>query len=237
VSTLYLIRHGQASYGVANYDKLSPLGIKQARAVGVALAGPMHEPLDAVYAGPLVRQRTTAEHMREACAEAGRELPAIIELPELSEYPAFELLRHWVPKLAEEDPAFAALAGEGAEQQDMIALLDRAFDHVIGRWGRGEIDTPGVESIAEFTARVRRALEIITKNHGRGTRVAAVTSGGVIGAALHLALELAPVRTLDLMKMVRNASISELAFRPGQLSVIAFNSVHHLGAIDMLTFR
>jgi hypothetical protein len=39
------------------------------------------------------------------------------------------------------------------------------------------------------------------------------------------------------MKMVRNASISELAFRPGLLSVIAFNSTHHLGALEMLTFR
>ena len=34
MSTLYLIRHGQASYGEADYDRLSPRGIEQARAIG-----------------------------------------------------------------------------------------------------------------------------------------------------------------------------------------------------------
>jgi len=31
MSDLYLIRHGQASFGKDNYDRLSPLGIRQAR--------------------------------------------------------------------------------------------------------------------------------------------------------------------------------------------------------------
>ena len=34
MSTLYLIRHGQASYGEADYDRLSPRGVEQAKAVG-----------------------------------------------------------------------------------------------------------------------------------------------------------------------------------------------------------
>ena len=245
MSTLYLIRHGQASYGIANYDQLSPLGVQQARRIGLELAGaPLHaEPLDALYAGPLVRQRTTAEHLREAAQESGRELPPITELAELSEYPAFELLRHWVPRLAAEDPSYANLL-TGAERPEMIALLDRAFDHIIGRWGRGELTVEGVESIADFVARVRRAIEHIVRGHGKGARGAAVTSGGVIGVALQLALGLEPQRTLETMKMVRNASISEFvwrsdgfAWRPADFSMVGFNHVHHLGAAEMLTFR
>jgi broad specificity phosphatase PhoE len=247
MSTLYLIRHGQASYGVANYDQLSPLGVRQAEAIGAALAGlPLHaEPIDAIYAGPLRRQRDTAEHLRAAAAVAGRELPATAILDDLSEYPAFELLRHWVPRLVEEDPAFAALAAGGTERPEMIRLLDRAFDTIIGRWARGELIVPdGVESFAEFAARVQRGIETIVGDHGRGARIAAVTSGGVIGVALRLALDFDHARTLEAGRMVRNASISEFAYRsrgfawrPGDFSLVGFNHVHHLGALDMITFR
>ena len=53
MGTLYLIRHGQASYGEADYDKLSARGAEQAAAVGRWLAG---KKIDALYAGPLRRQ-------------------------------------------------------------------------------------------------------------------------------------------------------------------------------------
>ena len=32
--TLYLVRHGQASFGAANYDQLSPLGVQQCQQLG-----------------------------------------------------------------------------------------------------------------------------------------------------------------------------------------------------------
>lgn len=246
MSTLYLIRHGQASYGVANYDRLSALGVQQARAIGTALAGsPMHaRRIDALYAGPLVRQRGTADHLREAALEAGRPLPEPTIIEEFSEYPAFELLRHWVPLLVEENPAFQALSGAGAESPETIQLLDRAFENIIGRWCRGEIETPGVESFAAFAGRVQRGIERIVAGHGKGARVAAVTSGGVIGVAMRLALDFAHARTLEAGRLVRNASISEFVYRsrtfawaPGDFSLVGFNHVDHLGALEMITYR
>ena len=245
MSSLYLIRHGQASYGVANYDQLSPLGVRQARAIGACLAGsPLHAaPLDAIYAGPLVRQRDTAEHLRAAAAEAGRALPEVVIVPELEEYPAFELLRHWVPRLVQEDPRFAALGAPDGNPAT-IRLLDQAFEHIIGRWARGEIVTEGVESLDDFAARVTRGLERIALAHGKGARVAAVTSGGVIGVALRLALGFDARRALEAGRHIRNASISEFvyrsdgfAWRPGDFSVVGFNHVDHLGATELITFR
>jgi len=246
VSTLFLIRHGQASYGVANYDQLSPLGVRQARAIGDTLAGSaLHaRPFDAIYTGPLKRQRDTAMHLREAATAGGRALPEIAVIEELEEYPAFELLRHWVPRLVAEDARFAPLAGEGVERPEMVRLLDLAFEKIIGAWGRGEIVTEGVESSADFVARVQRGIERIVRGHGRGARVVAVTSGGVIGAALHLALDFAHARTLDVGRLVRNGSISEFAYRstdfawrPGDFSLVGFNHVEHLGDLEMITFR
>ncbi|HET8705674.1 MAG TPA: phosphoglycerate mutase family protein, partial [Pseudomonadales bacterium] len=57
---LYLIRHGQASFGEADYDKLSPTGWQQA----TQLSHWLHQQgidFDAVYAGTLRRHRETAE--------------------------------------------------------------------------------------------------------------------------------------------------------------------------------
>ena len=36
---ILLVRHGQASWGAADYDVLSPLGERQAAALGACLAG------------------------------------------------------------------------------------------------------------------------------------------------------------------------------------------------------
>lgn len=246
VSTLFLIRHGQASYGVANYDNLSPLGVQQAAKIGAALAGsPMHaDRLDAVYAGPLRRQRDTAMHLRDAASAGGRALPEVVILEELAEYPAFDLLRVWIPRLIEEDPSLAALAGGGTERPEATRLLDLAFEKVIGRWSRGELVTEGVESFEGFGERVRAGLDKIVAAHGKGARVAAVTSGGVIAAALQLALGLDATRMMAAGRLVRNASITEFvwrsrdfAWRPGDFSLVGFNDVHHLGAPGMITYR
>lgn len=247
MSTLFLIRHGQASYGVANYDRLSPLGIRQARAIGHALAGSaLHaDRLDAIYAGPLERQRDTARHLRDAAQEHGRSLPEIVELEELAEYPAFDLLRVWLPRLVAEDPSLAELASGGAERPEMTRLLDVAFENIIGRWARGELDEEeGVETFAAFGARVQRAVERIVADHGSGARVAAVTSGGVIAVALRLALDFDHGRTMSTGRLVRNASISEFlwrsdgfAWRPGDFSLVGFNHVDHLRDAEMITFR
>ena len=59
---LVLVRHGQASYGQADYDRLSPTGEQQARALGPTLAG---LGLDALFVGPLRRQQQTAAFARE----------------------------------------------------------------------------------------------------------------------------------------------------------------------------
>ena len=60
MATIYLIRHGQASFGAADYDKLSELGCRQAQVTGEYLRdNKIH--FDAVYSGSLLRQRETAQ--------------------------------------------------------------------------------------------------------------------------------------------------------------------------------
>ena len=65
MGTLYLIRHGRASYGEADYDRLSPRGIEQALAIG---RWAVRANLGALFAGPLRRQQQTAYHANDGAA-------------------------------------------------------------------------------------------------------------------------------------------------------------------------
>jgi broad specificity phosphatase PhoE len=59
MASVYLIRHGQASFGTDDYDRLSDLGCRQAEVLGQYFEHRgMH--FDAVYTGELSRQRKTA---------------------------------------------------------------------------------------------------------------------------------------------------------------------------------
>jgi broad specificity phosphatase PhoE len=58
VGNLYLIRHGQASFGADDYDVLSPAGVRQSQALGEHL--PNLGRLDRCVAGDLRRQQDTA---------------------------------------------------------------------------------------------------------------------------------------------------------------------------------
>jgi broad specificity phosphatase PhoE len=224
VGTLYLIRHGQASYGAADYDQLSPRGIDQARAVGAWAAG---QRIDTLYAGPLHRQQQTAAH---ACEAAHGALPLAQPLAELAEYPAFELLGHLVPRLVAEEPRFAPLTTAPTPR-----LLDDAFHVILSRWARDEWHAEGVERVAAFVHRVRAGLDRVLRAAGPGARIACVTSAGPIGVALGLVFEIPAERMVRTSIVIRNASITELRFRsqgfdwqPDQLSLVTFNVTAHL---------
>ncbi|HUH02673.1 MAG TPA: histidine phosphatase family protein [Kofleriaceae bacterium] len=232
MSSLFLIRHGQASFGAADYDVLSERGATQSRRLGAYLAGRAQH-FDAIYVGPRVRQRDTAIHLRAAASEHGVAYPEPIHLDGLDEYPAFELLKYWMPILTREDPDLQAILA-GAEGQ---TGYERAFEHIIGKWVRGELDTGSLESFAQFIARVRDTLTHIMTEQGRGKQVAVVTSGGPISAAVRWTLGLADDTMLRLAWVIANASYSEFRYRADDLSLLSFNSTPHLHDEALLTYR
>jgi broad specificity phosphatase PhoE len=225
MGTLLLIRHGQASYGEVDYDRLSTRGQDQARALGTYLAKAR---IDQLFVGPLVRQQGTAA----LAAEAAGNLPAPTTLPELAEYPAFDLLQHFMPKLVAVDPKFAALT-----QTPTRELANEAFHTILGRWSRDEWEVSGVERVTAFADRVRRGLDHIVRDVRSGARIAVVTSAGPIGVAVGLTFGATAHHMIRTSIVIRNASITELRFRsrdfdwhPERVSLIGFNSTHHLPA-------
>jgi broad specificity phosphatase PhoE len=226
MARLLLIRHGQASYGQVDYDRLTPRGEEQARTLGPFLADAK---LDALYVGPLRRQTQTAAFAAEA---AGGALPAATQLAELAEFPAPDLIKHFVPRLAAEDPKFADIVTKPSRE-----LADAAFKTILRRWSRDEWQIDGVERVAEFAARVRAGLDRVVRDLRSGARVGIVTSAGPIGVAVGLVFGASELHMVRTSVVIRNASITELQLRthefewhPERVSLLTFNSTAHLPA-------
>ncbi|SMB79722.1 histidine phosphatase family protein [Deinococcus hopiensis] len=224
MSTLILVRHGQATPFEADTDRLSRLGEDQARRVGEALAEEGLEPTD-VFCGTLVRQRESA---RLAAAEGSWPEP----LPDarLAEYDGDGLIRTLAPLLAARAPAFDALlcAWEcGRHGPERNRHLQRMLEPLVAAYLRGEVAHAEVESWAAFRARVQAFLrELLAGPSGR--TVLAFTSGGVIGVAVAAVLRAPDESALALNWRVKNGSLTRLTYGSGRASLDSFNETAHL---------
>ncbi|MFZ0878241.1 MAG: histidine phosphatase family protein, partial [Candidatus Acidiferrales bacterium] len=96
---------------------------------------------------------------------------------------------------------------------------------------------PGVESWAEFSARVNRGISQFISRCGHGVNAAIFCSGGPIAVAVERALHLSPPDTLQIMWMSRNASYTEFLFSGDRFTLSAFNAFPHLDDPALLTYR
>jgi broad specificity phosphatase PhoE len=210
MSTLTVVRHGQARPFEKNSDCLSETGERQARALGEywSRAGVA---FDEVLCGSLQRHRQTA-----ALALGGN--PKIA--PEFNEYDAEGILRGYPhPSTFPDNRAF-----------------QKAFEAAMEKWIAGEDqENRDCESFSDFHARVLRGLRAI-QDGPSNRNVVLFTSGGPIGVLVQTALD-APARSFaDVNWRVRNCSISEFVFSRERLSLDSFNSISHLEP-GLRTFR
>jgi broad specificity phosphatase PhoE len=221
VSTLFLIRHGQASFGAADYDVLSPLGIQQAQRLGAHL---VTTPIDAIYAGPRKRQQDTARHLVGSLRAAGGRCTEPVTVEDLDEYPAEVIFRQALPRLAESDPEAQAILGGEPD----VRLVTRVFERAMRSWAARQIPVDEEHSFELFATRVRRALERIMEAEGRRRTVAVVTSAGPVSISLQMGLELSDEMALKMSWVVANSSVTEYKYRADELTLVGFNRVSHL---------
>jgi broad specificity phosphatase PhoE len=202
---LVLIRHGQASYGSADYDRLSPLGERQSRRVGERLAREQPR-ARAVFAGPRLRHRQTAELLVEAARAAGADYPDPVVAEDLDELPVKELV---------------LLNGLGPDLLQSVVAAVR-------RWAAGELAAPGLITPEAFVARVEAAYRRVSSSAGSSV---VVTSGGPIAVALLRAQELGDIGEA-ITKGLRLANASVTLLSP-ELSLVGCDPVAHLAAEEI----
>lgn len=225
---LILVRHGQASFGAADYDVLSETGREQGRALGRWLVQAGVTPT-AVIHGSMRRHRETAEAMLETAG--------------------------WTDFIAAADPGWDEFDHVGlvsghpdlADGADHTAVdrrrFQQIFEEVTARWTSGE-QAGALESYADFVLRVRASLERATKVCGKGETVLAVTSGGPVAVVAASLVD--PTCVDDQAAMARlwarfntvavNAAYTRLVVGSTGARMLTFNEHPHLSG-DLVTYR
>lgn len=232
MGVLLLVRHGQASLGEANYDQLSELGHRQARATGTRLAR-ADLVVDRVTCGALARQRDTAEavmammpDMAHGAAQGGgarsQEFRPHID-DRLDEYDHVGVLAAYTSEIS----------FEGVTSAESNRLLQPALDEAIARWANA--DTGPGESHRAFIDRVLAVMGDLT---GAPGCTLAVTSGGVIAVACAQVLGLPADRWPTLAKVIVNGSVTKIISGRTGTNLLTFNDYAHLeGDRSLVTYR
>ncbi|WBY00410.1 histidine phosphatase family protein [Ramlibacter tataouinensis] len=213
MGTLYLVRHGQASFGADDYDQLSELGHRQSVRLGEYFA---HQGLrfDGLIAGTLRRHRQTLAGILQGMDQAGEHL----SWEGLNEYDSGAVI--------------AAIHPEPLPRPDSPEAYRHHFRLLrdgLAQWMAGAAQPRGMPSWAEFLAGVAGALDHVRANH-YGQQVLMVTSGGPIATAVGHVLGASPQATIELNMRLRNTGLTEFAFTPKRHSLVSFNCLPHLDA-------
>ncbi|HWM06700.1 MAG TPA: histidine phosphatase family protein [Actinophytocola sp.] len=217
MTAIYLLRHGQASFGSADYDVLSPTGQRQAEQLGEELrrrAVPVH----AVWSGTLRRQVATAA----ACLPAAGVDLECRQDPRWNEYDHIGLMRH----VDTTDPAVAAHQFQG--------LLDDALRTWIEDGG-----SAGPGSWTAFAGGALAAVDDVFDGLPRGRAALVFTSAGVISAVCARLLDLPPTGYLALNRTMANASVTKLVRGRSGVSLLSINEHAHFEGEhrELLSYR
>jgi broad specificity phosphatase PhoE len=232
MSVIYLIRHGQASFGTDNYDQLSAVGRKQSAILGSYFAA-LGEPIHGIYSGTLQRQRETAQLV--AAALAPNPPPLTVD-PAFDEYESDSILRTFAASLTPAQLEEAGWPGLHSDRRRFQFFLERAAR----AWVEAQIAAEGMLPWRSFHERIIAAIEQIMRTEGRGKTLIVSTSGGVIGTIVAHVLGLANHVGIELNWAVHNASITRLIYNADKMSLSMFNGLPHLdqeGRRQLITYR
>lgn len=219
---LVIVRHGQASFGSADYDVLSPVGRQQALQTAGALKAAGLEAAH-VLTGSLRRQRDTADAIGDAFGLS----PTVDD--RWNEYDADAVLAHHSdsPQRLEHPDGPSAAPQSPREFQ-------RVLEGALDGWIKAGEDSPAQETWPAFNARIGQAL------HDAGAASAGTTvivsSGGVIGALAVTLIGVDPVSFPRLNRVTINCGITRVIVGSSGATLVSFNEQGHL-TTGMRTYR
>ena len=210
MGTLYLVRHGQASFGAANYDQLSPLGHQQCLRLGQYLRS-KGRVFEAVITGSLQRHHQSYA----AIAEGLQNQAEPLVWPGLNEYDSHAMI-------AAVQPSPLPRPDTPEQYRHHFKLLRQGLK----QWMAGTVEPKGMLSHSEFVAGVAGALDHVLKHHTGD--VLLVSSGGPISTAVCHILGSPPEVMIDLNMRLRNSAITEFAYTPKRHMLVTYNVLPHL---------
>ena len=219
MAELYLVRHGQASFGAENYDQLSSLGQQQGQLLGEYFAESKIV-FDHVLLGTMNRHRQTVA----AIFQGATEVACIKEHRGLNEYDFVALIE-----------------GLGTEHHDLKLLAKkgmkdfyRALRQVLLLWMEDRIEGPIPETWSAFQQRVAEAKDYIQGLTGQ--RILAVSSGGAIAAIAQQTLGAPKAAVIALNMQINNCCFCRYFFNADSFHLATFNSIPYFDRADRSSF-
>jgi broad specificity phosphatase PhoE len=238
MAAIYLIRHGQASFGKADYDQLSNKGTEQSELLGKywqSLPTP-----EKIYSGDLLRHGQTLEHFL---------LGYESKEPSVTIHSGFNEFNH-VDLLACYDPrwnSFADMASTVGKQPGANKIFQKEFAKALERWTCGKNDSDYKESWPQFQHRcisslkdvIHQELSAKRLQNKRTQDICIFTSGGVISVIIQHILGLSDEKALVVNQQLRNTSVTKLLCSGDNLNIDYLNNYGHLtlAGADWVTFR
>lgn len=218
MSSIYLVRHAQASFASRNYDQLSPTGQIQAGLLGnwIKECGLK---VDQVVLGGRTRHIQTAT----ICLAGLQTAPQVFEwqvFEELNEFDFADILRRsrggTVEAVRWEDTADSRIKFREILRVAMSLWVSAARDGYR-------------ESFSEFKRRCLGGFLRLAENAGHGD-VWVFTSGGPISAILLQLLEMPDSQMSKISSVLANTGVTKIACENAKSpSLTTFNSIAHLG--------
>lgn len=216
MATLFLVRHGQASFGAENYDCLSDTGRQQSRWLGEYFRQ-RGVAFRRIVAGSLVRQQDTA---REILAGMALSDATVETHAGLNEYDGEALYR-----------SFTRGADHRAHQNGNYQDYWRTFRAAFQAWTEDGLEGMP-ESWADFGNRMSDAMRHAVEGAAREDALLVVSSGGAIGRAVADLLGAPTSAAIELNLQFRNTAFCEIIVGRDTRRLLSFNNVPHLDTPD-----
>ena len=210
MGNLYLVRHGQASFGAVDYDNLSSLGVQQSVRLGEYFAQKGIQ-FDAVLTGSLRRHAQTWAGIAKGAALEHDPLV----WPGLNEY--------------DSEAVIQAIHPQPLQKPDTPEVYRHHFRLLrdgLRQWMNGVVSPKGMPTYTEFVHGVSSALDHVRQNCSGN--VLMVSSGGPISTAVGHLLGTTPETTIELNLRIRNSSVTEFDFNPKRHALVTYNTLPHL---------
>jgi len=221
MGTLYLVRHGQASFGADDYDVLSSMGHRQSVRLGEYFKY-KGVTFDAALTGTLNRQIQTFAGICEGMGMA----PDALRQTGLNEYDAEAVIAAIHPHKLEKPTS-----------PEMYRSHFRLLKDGLAQWMAGVVSPRGMPSYTDFVAGITGVLDHVKTSYTGN--VLLVSSGGPIATAVGHVLGTSPEVTIEMNLRIRNCSVTEFAFTPKRHMLLTYNTLPHLDApehADWITY-
>jgi broad specificity phosphatase PhoE len=222
MTEIYLIRHGQASFGQPAYDCLSSVGERQAELLGRHFANNGIR-FDCIYSGALKRHLQTATiALRQMNGYNAKD----IRINDgFNEFGDSDILMNRLTAVIEEDPD---LSEQLAQIHTNHGAIRRIFDIAAKVDAIPRDEEVHLQRVKAFRDRIDGAIDNLVQHVGENKKVAVFTSGGPTAVALRKTLDTSREQTIRLGWEVRNTSVTVLRYDQEQLWLVLFNCVAHL---------